>query len=136
MQNLQRGFGLTYLFISHNLSVVRHISDRVMVMYVGRSVELAPTGPLFRRPLHPYTEALLSAIPSTDPDVTAAKILMPGEVPNPASPPPGCHFHPRCRYAVPRCAGAVPPWEEVEPGRFVRCHRCRELELRGVATHV
>ncbi len=136
MQDLQRGFGLTYLFISHNLSVVRHISDRVMVMYVGRAVELAPTGPLFGRPLHPYTEALLSAIPSTDPDVLAEKIIMPGEVPNPAAPPPGCHFHPRCLYARERCAVEIPAWEEVELGRFVRCHRCRELDLRGVTRDV
>lgn len=132
-QDLQRQFGLTYLFISHNLSVVRHISTRVMVMYVGSSVELAPKDELFHRPRHPYTEALLSAIPSPDPEVRRERILMPGEVPNPAHPPPGCLFHPRCSYAIDACRTRKPGWEEAAPGHYVRCHRHAELALKGIA---
>ena len=103
LEDLQKEYGLTYLFISHALSVVRHISDRVLVMYLGRAVELAETEKLFSDPLHPYTQALLSAAPHPDPDVKIERIMLEGEVPNPAAPPSGCHFHPRCRYKTERC---------------------------------
>ena len=124
LEDLQKEFGLTYLFISHALSVVRHISDRVLVMYLGRAVELAETEALFSQPLHPYTQALLSAAPHPDPDVEINRIMLEGEVPNPANPPSGCHFHPRCRYKTEQCEKEYPPFVEKEPGRFVACWNC------------
>jgi peptide/nickel transport system ATP-binding protein len=132
LKDLRRELNLSFLFISHGLNVVRHISDRVAVMYVGRMVELAESKALFTRPRHPYTEALLSAIPKPDPDLRMQRITLPGEVASPANPPSGCHFHPRCRYAVERCSLEAPAWREQSPGHFVACHRADELELAGV----
>lgn len=132
LQDLQEEFNLTYLFIAHDLSVVEHISDRVGVMYVGKMVELAGTEELFINPKHPYTEALLSAVPKTDPEVKMERIILPGEVANPANPPSGCYFHPRCNYARDICRQKTPPWHEVEPEHFVACHLADELTLRGV----
>jgi len=132
LQDLQREFRLTYLFVAHDLSVVRHISDRVAVMYVGRIVELAETEALFTTPRHPYTAALLSAVPEPDPRARAKRIILQGEVANPAAPPPGCYFHPRCPYAIDKCRTDAPAWEEIAPGRRVACHRARELALAGV----
>lgn len=123
LEDLQKEYNLTYLFISHALSVVRHISDRVMVMYLGRMVEFGRTEELFANPLHPYTKALLSAVPQPDPDVRVERIILEGEVPNPANPPSGCHFHPRCAYATERCRKEAPPLEERE-GRMVACWNC------------
>jgi len=123
LEDLQREYNLTYLFISHALSVVRHISDRVMVMYLGRMVEFGETGELFSNPLHPYTKALLSAAPQPAPDVAVDRIILEGEVPNPAAPPSGCHFHPRCAYKTERCEREVPPLVERE-GRLVACWNC------------
>ena len=121
LEDLQREFKLTYLFISHALSVVRHISDRVLVMYLGRAVEFADTEDLFSAPLHPYTKALLSAAPHPDPDVKVSRIMLEGEVPNPADPPPGCHFQPRCPYNPARCEREYPPFEEHGKGHFAAC---------------
>ena len=123
LEDLQKEYNLTYLFISHALSVVRHISDRVMVMYLGRVVEFGKTEELFAGPLHPYTKALLSAVPQPDPDVRVERIILEGEVPTPASPPSGCHFHPRCAYATERCRKDAPPLEERD-GRMVACWNC------------
>ena len=131
---LQEEFGLTYLFVAHDLSVVKHISDRVAVMYVGHIVELVATERLFETPKHPYTEALLSAVPKPDPRLRSQRIILEGDVADPANPPPGCYFHPRCRYAVDVCRKDTPTLEEVEPGHLVACHRARELELTGVVT--
>jgi len=133
MQDLQAQLALTYLFVAHDLSVVKHVSDRVAVMYVGRIVEMAPTEPLFTTPRHPYTEALLSAVPKADPRLRARRIVLEGEVADPAHPPPGCHFHPRCPYVVDRCRAETPALEPIGPGHHVACHRARELTLRGVA---
>jgi peptide/nickel transport system ATP-binding protein len=132
LQDLQRDFGLTYLFIAHDLSVIEHISDHVAVMYVGKMAEMAETEELFLRPRHPYTEALLLAVPKADPDLKAKRRVLPGEVANPASPPPGCYFHPRCEYAVERCRSEPPQWQEIAPSHFVSCHRAAELTLKGV----
>ena len=123
LEDLQKEYNLTYLFISHALSVVRHISDRVMVMYLGRMVEFGNTEELFENPMHPYTKALLSAVPQPDPDITVDRIILEGEVPNPANPPSGCHFHPRCAYATERCKTEAPPLTEVN-GRMVACWNC------------
>lgn len=133
LQDLQEQFGLTYLFISHNLSVVEHLCDRVAVMYVGKIVELSDSGRLFTQPRHPYTEALLSAVPNPDPEAQLRRILVTGETANPADPPRGCYFHPRCRYAKPRCSAETPEWKEVETGHFVACHLADELELAGIS---
>jgi peptide/nickel transport system ATP-binding protein len=133
LRNLQRQFGLAYLFVAHDLSVVEHVSDRVAVMYVGRIVELAPTRVLYTKPLHPYTEALISAAPRPDPEVKKERIILQGEVPSPANPPSGCHFHPRCRYAQPVCSAETPTLRELQPGHFVRCHFAESLSLKGVA---
>jgi peptide/nickel transport system ATP-binding protein len=130
--DLQADFGLTYLFVAHDLSVVRHISNRVAVMYVGRMVELAPAEALFQAPKHPYTAALLSAVPEPDPRARTKRLVLQGEVANPASPPSGCYFHPRCVHAIDVCRTRTPAWEEVAPGHFVGCHRARELSLPGV----
>jgi oligopeptide/dipeptide ABC transporter ATP-binding protein len=134
LQDLQDEFRLTYLFIAHDLSVVEHISDRVAVMYVGRIVELAPTEALFAAPRHPYTEALLSAVPIADPRLRGSRerIRLTGDVADPARPPPGCHFHPRCRYATDRCGIEIPPLRDVGGGHMAACHHAEVLELRGV----
>jgi peptide/nickel transport system ATP-binding protein len=131
---LQERLKLTYLFVAHDLSVVKRISDRVAVMYVGQIVELAETRKLFAQPLHPYTSALLGAIPEPNPRARNQITVLQGEVANPAAPPSGCYFHPRCPYAVEVCKTTPPAWEQLEPGRFVRCHRARELALAGVRT--
>ena len=132
LQDLQEQFHLTYLFIAHDLSVIEHISDRVAVMYVGKLVEMAETEELFMNPKHPYTEALLSAVPKPDPRMRKRRIVLPGEVADPSNPPPGCYFHPRCRYARPICREEEPALREIEPGHFVSCHRAEELSLAGV----
>ncbi len=135
LQDLQEKFGLTYLFITHDLSMVEHISDRIGVMYLGRLQEVAPTEELFRRPLHPYTEALLSAVPQPDPrrNRERKRVALEGEIANPANPPSGCTFHPRCPYAEARCKTEVPELRTVAGGRQVRCHFADRLELAGVA---
>ncbi|MFN3706540.1 MAG: ABC transporter ATP-binding protein [Thermoflexales bacterium] len=126
LKDLQAEFGLTYLFIAHNLSVVEHISDRVGVMYLGKLVELTDRDTLFRDPLHPYTKALLSAIPIPDPTVKRERIILQGEVPSPVNPPRGCRFHPRCPFAVERCKLQEPPLEELRPGHQVACWVAKE----------
>ncbi len=133
LQGLQGDFGLTYLFISHDLSVVEHISDRVAVMYVGKLVESATTTELFLAPRHPYTEALLSSVPKPDPRVRTEAVPLTGEVADPAHPPSGCYFHPRCRYCIDRCTTEEPVLREISPDHFVSCHRAEELRLLGVA---
>ncbi|HEV2057433.1 MAG TPA: oligopeptide/dipeptide ABC transporter ATP-binding protein [Methylomirabilota bacterium] len=132
LQDLQAEFRLTYLFVAHDLSVVRHISDRVAVMYVGRIVELAETERIFTAPKHPYTAALLSAVPEPDPRLRTRRTVLQGEVANPASPPDGCYFHPRCPHAIELCRTQAPAWQEIAPAHFVACHRARELQLAGV----
>ncbi len=134
LQDLQGEFNLTYLFISHDLSVVEHISDRMAVMYVGKIVELTKTEKLFLNPKHPYTEALLSAVPKPDPHFKMKRIVLKGEVANPANPPPGCYFHPRCSYAKDICKTKEPELKEIEPDHYVTCHFARELSLKGVPT--
>jgi peptide/nickel transport system ATP-binding protein len=133
---LQEQLQLTYLFVAHDLSVVKHITNRVAVMYVGKIVEVAPTERLFAFPKHPYTAALLSAVPVADPRRRGQMIELAGEVANPANPPTGCYFHPRCPFAIDRCKVEVPDLREVEPGRYVSCHRAEELALDGVALAV
>jgi peptide/nickel transport system ATP-binding protein len=132
LQDLQARFKLTYLFISHDLSVIEHISDRVAVMYVGKIVELAKTEEFFLNPLHPYSEALLSALPKPDPRLRMKRIILSGEVANPVNPPSGCYFHPRCKYAKEICKKEEPGWKEVNPEHFVACHFAKELSLKGV----
>jgi peptide/nickel transport system ATP-binding protein len=134
LQELQEQMGLTYLFVAHDLSVVAHISDRVAVMYVGKMVEQATTYELFTTPRHPYTEALMSAIPRPDPTPREKRILLKGEVANPANPPSGCYFHPRCPYAKDICKVEEPALEEISPAHYVKCHRARELSLSGVTS--
>jgi peptide/nickel transport system ATP-binding protein len=131
MLSLKRELNLTYLFISHDLSVVEYVADRVAVMYVGKMVELATTEELYRRPMHPYTEALMSAVPNPDPTQRSHRIVLRGEIPDPANPPSGCYFHPRCPYAQDRCRTDAPALREVAPGRFAACHFAEQLELRG-----
>ena len=130
--DLQDQYGLTYIFVSHDLSVVRHICARVAVMYVGKLVELAPTLSLFGRPRHPYTEALLTAVPKPDPRLRSERILLQGDVANPAKPPAGCYFHPRCKYAMEKCREAAPVLEQVGENHHVSCHRAHELDLKGI----
>ena len=132
MLDLQADLGLTYLFISHDLSVVQYISHRVAVMYVGKIVELAPTEQLFTRPRHPYTQALLSSVPSPRPDVRSLGQTLEGEVADPANPPSGCYFHPRCPFAEEMCRTTEPEFSEVAPGHFARCHFSDRLDLPGV----
>lgn len=122
MQELQEKYKLTYLFISHDLSVVKHISDRVSVMYLGKVVEMAEKNKLYDNPLHPYTKALLSAIPIPDPEVKQERIILEGDVPTPINPPTGCNFHPRCRYAQPECSQQEPKLNDVGGEHFVACH--------------
>jgi oligopeptide/dipeptide ABC transporter ATP-binding protein len=122
LQDLQRDFQLTYLFVAHDLSVVRHISDRILVMYLGKMAELADSEDLFAEPLHPYTQALLSAVPVPDPDAKRERILLQGDIPSPANPPSGCPFHTRCPVAMDVCTTKVPEWKEVKPQHRVACH--------------
>jgi oligopeptide transport system ATP-binding protein len=128
LEDLQDRLGLTYLFIAHDLAVVRHISDRVAVMYLGKMVEMAPSGRLYSEPLHPYTRALLSAVPIPDPEIEARRehVLLKGEVPSPLNPPSGCVFHPRCPLATEVCTQAVPEFLEKRPGHWVACHHADE----------
>jgi peptide/nickel transport system ATP-binding protein len=141
LQDLQEEFGITYLFVAHDLSVVEHISERVAVMYVGKIVELADTSDLFTGPLHPYSEALLSSVPKPNPHLRRrgraqsegpTRIALRGEVADPANPPDGCYFHPRCQYAVERCRVEAPVLREIRPNHFASCHRAEELTLHGV----
>jgi len=132
LQELQERLGLTLIFIAHDLSVVEHISDRIAVMYVGKIVEMSETSELLHKPLHPYTEALLSAIPPPDPDIRQNRIQLKGEVPSPANPPSGCIFHPRCQYARQVCSEQEPPLIEGARGHFVACHFAKELQLKGI----
>ena len=132
LQDLQDQFDLTYLFVAHQLNVVQHICDRVAVMYVGRVVEVADTQTLFQGPRHPYTEALLSAVPRPDPRHQHEEIVLSGEVANPADPPDGCYFHPRCNYVVEECSQRPPQLTAEADEHFVRCHRAAELTLAGV----
>ncbi|MBQ7600679.1 MAG: ATP-binding cassette domain-containing protein [Lachnospiraceae bacterium] len=122
LMDLQKSMGLTYLFISHDLSVVEHISDTVGVMYLGTMVEYAPKKNIFTNPLHPYTDALFSAIPVPDPDVKMKRIILEGSIPSPANPPTGCKFHTRCKRCMGICSQVAPEMREVEPGHFVACH--------------
>ncbi len=131
LHELQQEFGLTYLFISHDLSVVEYISDRVGVMYLGKMVEFAPTKKLFSHPMHPYTESLLSAVPVADPTKQMERIPLEGEIPNPANPPTGCYFHTRCRYCTEKCKQEAPEYKELEPEHYVACHMAEKLKLKG-----
>lgn len=133
LQDLQEEFGLTYLFVAHDLSVVEHISDRVAVMYVGRLVEMASSEDLYANPQHPYTEALLSAVPKPDPRNPSKRVPLTGQVPDPSNPPTGCYFHPRCPYAKDICKNETPELREVHPDHFTACHLAEELSLVGVA---
>jgi oligopeptide/dipeptide ABC transporter ATP-binding protein len=122
MKDLQRRFGLTYLFISHNIGVIRHISDRVAVMYLGKIVELAEKPGLFTKPAHPYTQALLAAVPSLDPRRKREDVILEGDVPSPVNPPAGCRFHTRCRHVMPHCRSEEPLFQQLDDGRWVACH--------------
>ncbi|MBT9152320.1 MAG: Oligopeptide transport ATP-binding protein OppF [Firmicutes bacterium] len=122
LKELQQKHGLTYLFIAHNLSVVKHISDRVGVMYLGKMAEITTSDELYKHPLHPYTQALLSAIPRANPEIKLDRVRLAGDVPSPINPPSGCRFHPRCPVAVDQCKVVEPEWREVRPDHFVACH--------------
>lgn len=137
LQDLQEELRLTYLFVSHDLSVIEYLCDRVAVMYVGKLVELAPTEAIFANPQHPYTEALLSAVPKPDPRVRRQRrrIVLEGDVADPANPPSGCYFHPRCRYAKARCSTETPPLRQISEGHYAACHYSEELTLQGVNPH-
>ena len=132
LEDLQGEFGLTYLFIAHDLSVVKHIADRVAVMYLGKIAELAPTEELFVHPKHPYTEALMSAVPVPDPDWNVERILLEGDVPSPVAPPPGCYFHPRCQYAKDICKTEAPVYRDLGDQHFVTCHFADTLNLQPI----
>ncbi len=132
LQQLKEDLGLTLIFIAHDLSVVEHVCDRIAVMYVGKIVELAESEELLRHPMHPYTEALVSAVPPADPDIRLKRIILEGDVPSPANPPSGCVFHPRCRYAKDVCSQEEPTLIEVEPNHYVSCHFAAELSLVGI----
>ncbi|NLG99548.1 MAG: ABC transporter ATP-binding protein [Chloroflexi bacterium] len=132
LKDLQEQLHLTYLFIAHDLSVVEHFCDRVAVMYLGRLAEMATTYDLFYHPIHPYTEALMSAIPVADPDTVMNPMILQGEIPDPTNPPSGCAFHPRCRYAKAICKEQRPEWLEHTPGHFAACHFAGQLPLRGI----
>jgi dipeptide transport system ATP-binding protein len=131
---LQSSLRLTFVFVAHDLSVVRHISDRVAVMYVGQLVELAPTAAVFARPRHPYTAALMRAVPIPDPRLSGTDMILRGEVPSPAAPPAGCYFHPRCQFAEDRCRREAPALRELVPGHFARCHFAEQLTLDAADT--
>jgi peptide/nickel transport system ATP-binding protein len=131
LKDLQREMDLTYIFISHDLSVVEHISDKVGVMYLGKMVEMAETEEMFSNPKHPYTEALLSAVPVADPTIKMERIPLLGELPNPANPPSGCYYHERCRYCIEKCRQVAPEFREIAPNHRVACHRADELKLNG-----
>ena len=133
LRQLKKDFGITYLFISHDLSVVEHISDTVGVMYLGTMVEYADTDKIFGEPLHPYTKALFSAIPIPDPDVKINRIILKGSLPSPANPPAGCKFHTRCEKCMDICRCAVPEWSEVEPGHWCACHLYNNPEQQARA---
>jgi len=133
LMDLQDEFGLAYLFVSHDLAVVEHVAHRIAVMYLGRIVELSTRERIFSRPLHPYTEALMAAAPIADPRARRERRVLEGDVPSPMNPPPGCHFHTRCPYAVARCRTEDPPLQEVAPGHVVACHlRTRETVSNGL----
>ena len=132
MLELQEDLGMAYLFVAHDLSVVKHVSDRVAVMYVGKIVEIAKTNALFHTPKHPYTEALLSAVPKPDPRLRSERIILEGDVADPANPPSGCYFHPRCKYATDLCKHQEPELRELAPDHVVSCHHAEDLELIGV----
>jgi oligopeptide/dipeptide ABC transporter ATP-binding protein len=132
LENLKDEKGLTFLFVAHDISVVEHISDDIAVMYVGKIVEKAEAEELLYHPLHPYTEALVSAIPVINSDKSKNRIRLEGDVPNPANAPPGCVFHPRCRYATPDCSQSVPELKEASPGHLVACHNYDKISLKGI----
>ncbi len=132
LQDLQDEFDLTYLFITHDLSVMEYIADRIAIMYVGQLVEMADTDELYHHPQHPYTEALMSAVPKPDPRTRSKRILLKGEVADPGNPPSGCYFHPRCNYAQPQCSQEVPELREIRTGHQVACHFSEKLTLRGI----
>ncbi len=132
LQDLQKDFDLSYVFVAHDLSVVQHISDRVAVMYVGKIAEMVDSDTLYNNPLHPYTEALMSAIPKPDPLYKSKRIVMQGDVADPSNPPSGCYFHPRCNYAKDICKEKEPEFRELKPGHFVSCHLAEDLQLQGV----
>ena len=133
MRDLQEKLGPTYLFVAHDLSVVKHFCDRINVMYVGKIVESGPTNAIFFQPRHPYTSALMSAVPIANPRLRKRIAPLEGDVPSPANPPSGCYFHPRCPYATEACARETPQLQEIAPDHFVSCHRAHELTLPGVA---
>ena len=136
LQDLQKRLGLTYLFIAHDLTAVAYISDRVAVMYLGEIVELASTEAIYHTPKHPYTEALLSAVPAANPDQKMRPLLLEGERPNPANPPSGCRFHTRCRYAQDICRNVAPKLQDVGKNHLVSCHFAKELRLKGALSYV
>ena len=132
LNDLKEDFNLAYIFVAHDLSVVQHISDRVAVMYVGRIAEMAESIDLYSHPLHPYTEALMSSVPRPNPRLKKQRIIMEGDVADPGNPPPGCLFHPRCRYVQDRCKTEVPELREIKPDHYAACHFAGELDLKGV----
>ena len=132
LMDLQEEFGLSYLFVSHDLAVVEHIGHRIAVMYLGRIVELAPRERIFAQPQHPYTEALMAAAPIAAPKARSARLVIEGDVPSPINPPPGCHFHTRCPYAEARCKVDAPPLQEIAPGHVVACHLRQPAPLAQV----